>query len=251
MFIKEFCFVTFVFKEDLEDIVSKRNETSGQSRLDDVTVERVLINRNELDLSLFEYEKHKNAKKPKTDSKLESSDGVERLANMKHPHLRRIAGSNLFKEMEQSLKKFTQTKEKTDSNLSQIQNAYLEIDPVPLDLTTQEISHLSAEFKESIQKKKGILNKIASKQAKSKARVPNPANIYKWQSVERNNTNLEINSEQCKESMSFRAKDDAREAEGDQVETEENAMTDADHYSVYSFYYNYYFNYYLKQISNK
>ena len=42
----------------MNDIVSIRNETTNNDQLDDVTIEKVDISKEELALSLFEYEQH-------------------------------------------------------------------------------------------------------------------------------------------------------------------------------------------------
>ncbi len=45
----------------MNDVISVRNESDDVARVDDVTIEKVQLSKEELDQSLFEYEQFRNA----------------------------------------------------------------------------------------------------------------------------------------------------------------------------------------------
>jgi superfamily II DNA/RNA helicase len=202
------------FDDNLQDIVSSRNEIKDQFRLDDVTIQKVEISKEELDRSLFEYEQFKNSS-IKFNRIIKNNDmdlGKKSLIRLNNPILNEIIEPNLMENTENYFLNRTNFNEKIDLNT--IQNNFIGLKNQN-KFKSNDILNLKLKFKNDLESK---INKEAIHKSEIKNEIINLNEMYKWKQA----TKKETKKITAIEDQSY----------------------------LYAYYYNYYFKNYLSQINN-
>lgn len=192
----------------MKDILSSRNEIKDQIRIDDVTIQKVDVSREELDKSLFDYEqfKNKNIKTRKVyDFNLENISPASELSPI-------LSSLCKFETIEQD---FKDNLIKTIP-LETVQNSYIKLqNETKLNFNQNEIKNLKLKFKNDYEAK---FNSTTTSLKDEKIENVNLAEMYKWEQVEKP---IEPKKK-----------------------TKQKPLSLSDQSLIYSHYYNYYFKYY-------
>lgn len=215
------------YLEDLNDVICTKNDSDDVAKVDDVTIEKVTLSKEELDRSLFEYELFKNSSKElkKKDTR---NDSI--IISTDSKRLNEISKSNIFRDIEDSFNSFIQDNENCqieNLDINKIQNEYKK-------LSNGNISQITIE---QFDENRSILHRDIEQTTKKndtneeqleKTKVYDLKELYKWETVSGKLTADKVTS-----------KEDTTYVESKEKETYR------DH--IYAFYYQYYFKY----LSNK
>jgi len=209
--------------DDLNDVLSVRNESDDVARVDDVTIEKVQLSKEELDQSLFEYEQFRNARTKPTKHENQSKPQflVAQLTNSKR--LNALVSTNILENLEKSLSMFT---ERTGTENSRVQEEYRQLALGNcLNMSEARVEELSTKFQQAL---KGMLidDRVGSDTPEfgyNDVKPTNLSDMYRWEPVTES------------------VVDDLLDNQGNAVACEnEKELT-------YAFYYEYYYKSLLKQ----
>ena len=234
---------SFEFKDDLSDIVLTRNEAVKLARIDDVTISKVELSKEELDHSLFEYEQHKHTKKLNTDIQQKSTDILTRKGLTNES---KIFAPNFMpmKELEKQFAEFDPAYP-ASINLNEVQTKFQSILHknclnIDVDNIKELRSKLNADFCskliDSLEKENSI--KSANSGKLETTQIVNLNTFYKWEQIDTAKETRLSSSEILKSTLENNKRTEIVQ-ENDQNELNRKLL-------LYSHYYSYYYKKFLK-----
>lgn len=206
--------------ENLGDVMFTRNESKAKNRIDDVTIERVKLNREEFDESLFEYEKHKSVIKASFQEKQQKRQ--QDFVNKEE----KLQINVTMDELERDLLAY-----KMNTNKERNQSRKLENGLEKYQISLEEIAKKRDELKSKMDRILSVKtdddsNKQPLKPDITKKQEPQNLNdLYKWVKVEKSKTQEKIQEPEINQSP--------------------------DYQQLYSNYYYNYYKHYFNQFYNK
>lgn len=207
--------------ENLGDVMFTRNESKAKNRIDDVTIERVKLNREEFDESLFEYEKHKSVIKASFQEKQQKRQ--QDFVNKEE----KLQINVTMDELERDLLAYKMNTNKERNQSRKLENG---LEKYQIDISLEEIAKKKDELKSKMDRILSVKtddepNKQPVKPDITKKQEPQNLNdLYKWVKVERPKTQEKI-----------------QEPENQSLEYQQ----------LYSNYYYSYYRHYFNQFYNK
>lgn len=207
--------------ENLGDVMFTRNESKAKNRIDDVTIERVKLNREEFDESLFEYEKHKSVIKASFQEKQQKRQ--QDFVNKEE----KLQINVTMDELERDLLAYKMNTNKERNQSRKLENG---LEKYQIDISLEEIAKKRDELKSKMDRILSVKtddepNKQPVKPDITKKQEPQNLNdLYKWVKVERPKTQEKI-----------------QEPENQSLEYQQ----------LYSNYYYSYYRHYFNQFYNK
>lgn len=173
-----------------------RNEANNINRIDDVTIERVTLTRDEFDQSLFEYEKHKNELKSSyVDMKKNKTNSSNTAAANKEAKLKLDL---TLVDLQNELFKFKLEKERRINSECERVGLLPDFKKCLFELETGQVSMGESEIVEKIILLRSELNRVLDKVSKEKERTEEASNLnemYKWVEVEKNKKHVTAHQE--------------------------------------------------------
>lgn len=225
--------------------------------MDDFTIEKVVISKEELDDSLFEYEQYKNSKRYFTSQKNSSSEleppPPKKAFKQTTSQIKdSISNLNLIDELEMSIAEYRQSRiNKKSVDLNQIQNRYRNIlNENNHSINVEQVADMRLRFKnEFALKAKQNVTKSARSKEKSLNEPISLNSLYKWEVVRviKSEEDNEMETDELNRSHDAQMEEEIVE----EAESEEDEMNkfnkDILAYSYYySQYYKYFFNKYIQ-----
>lgn len=202
----------------------ERNEATEASRKDDVTIEKVILTKEQLDKSLFEYEEHKKIDKY-TKSKIVESNKIE-IESEKTQKLSNNGRLVTFDEIEKNFQNFQNFQnENENENLEITQKMiYKCLIEKCANLDINEVWEKRRDFSKALNLR---LKNEGSKTIEKPKESIDLKTLYPWQPVEKT-PRKEIKHRQEKLAT---------------------AVNEPDQLLAYSMYYNFYYKHYYQKVS--
>lgn len=108
-----------LFSENLDDIISMRNFSDNLERVDDVTIEKVNISKEQLDKSLLDYEQNKNTRFRKE----KTAQHVVELKEIKHQFIQSVLMPRIS-DIQKSLDEHRSGKPQVTVTAQDVQDSY-------------------------------------------------------------------------------------------------------------------------------
>jgi len=244
----------------LNDIILTRNEIKKSDNIDDFTIEKVVISKEELDNSLFEYEQYKNSKRyfssqkhslselepppPKKANKQSTSEIKDSIDNL-----------NLIDKLEMSLAEFRQNKIKKSVDLNKIQNRYRNIlNENSLNINVEQVAEMRLKFINEFALKAQKNTSVKFKEKSSNEPI-NLNTLYKWEVVGGEKREESEQSKVCidmetDELGKTEVKDHDIQMEVENIEeseSEDEMNTFNKHLVAYSYFYSHYYKHFFNK----
>ncbi len=238
--------------ENLDDVVSFRNDISDLQRVDDITIKKVDISKKELDKSLFEYEKDKSNRLQiqKFSSNAKKSANLD-FKNEKTMNENSISSRVSYSLIENDFKMFCENKKKYIEELniekSKQNHSFKTVDS---GLTLEKVKLKRIEVNEILAKKLNFESNMTKNSTKDrKEPLVSLKELYKWQPVD---SKASVAHETT--IMNYLNQELPRQQEH-QPETVDRMDKDLSEFNqfnylyshFYTHYYNYYFDYFFNQ----
>ena len=233
--------------------MSTRNDINDAQRIDDVTIEKVNISKEQLDKSLFDYEQHKNTKK---------SYGIpNKVKNNTMSNTEKDSKS--MKGVNYSVSLVEIEKDLEDFLINPTQNMYAELSMIKrskLTLTLEDVVKKKSDLEKSFSEKLEIKSIKVDANVKSEpttkkfAQFYNLKEIYKWQPVNKTpakNQPPTISSFEISKKTTPAAKEQINKIIASQKTYEAKLNRFHRKNYAYSYYYSHYYNYYLNVLISK
>lgn len=184
--------------ENLGDVMFTRNESKAKNRIDDVTIERVKLNREEFDESLFEYEKHKSVIKASFQEKQQKrqQDFVNKEEKLQINVTMDELERDLLTYKMNSNKERNQRSRKLENGLEKYQ----------IDISLEEIAKKRDELKSKMDRILSVKTEDESNKQPVKTDKKEPQNLndlYKWVKVERPKTQEKLQEPEINQSPDY------------------------------------------------
>lgn len=199
--------------------MSIRNDSNEMARVDDVTIEKVKLSKEELDFSLFEYEQVKHSK-----YKIYGSNKDKKTIQLTNSvALNELISSDFYQNIEKNCKA-----NRNDNNFEEVQ--YVLNSLVERNCTTVKINHVIDMRLKLRTELKAKLKQLKANDSTEKNALVDLNELYKWMPVVKES--ITEKTIQCS----------AKKIESKSLLKNENL--------IYTYYYNYYYQQFFKQIKN-
>lgn len=253
------------FDDNLNDLVSLRNfELANDNRVDDFTIEKVNLTKEELDRSLFEYENTKKMRdkaigRNKFERRTLKNDRSELLKSLQELDELNVIRFKDVSEIRKDLEKFklSQKKKWTENETNSIQNVYKLIAESRMSFK-MEVSSISEMLTSRDTGEKEINKDLESSSIEETMKPLN------WEPVKNtvDSSDLDYSDSTTPTIEPSSTDDDQIQLESDEQmdaadsvvepsadESDEHDEEDYD-LPLYTYYHNYYFNYFLNELLN-
>lgn len=204
--------------------MSIRNDSDEMARVDDVTIEKVKLSKEELDLSLFEYEQMKHSKYNET--KIFGSIKEKKTIQLTNSSaLNKLISSDFYQNIEKNFKA-----NRNDNNFEEVQHVLNSL--VERNCTTVKINYVMDMRLKLRTELKTKLNQLKANDSTEKSALVDLNELYKWMPVEKESI--------TEKTVKYSAK---------KIESKSLLIND-DENLIYTYYYNYYYQKFFKQIKN-
>lgn len=194
------------------------------ARVDDVTIEKVKLSKEELDLSLFEYEQMKHSKYNET--KIFGSIKEKKTIQLTNSSaLNKLISSDFYQNIEKNFKA-----NRNDNNFEEVQHVLNSL--VERNCTTVKINYVMDMRLKLRTELKTKLNQLKANDSTEKSALVDLNELYKWMPVEKESI--------TEKTVKYSAK---------KIESKSLLIND-DENLIYTYYYNYYYQKFFKQIKN-
>lgn len=252
-----------IYIENLEDIILSRNETKSSVEVDDITIEKASISKEQLDLSLLEYENFKNTQKYLITQKMSNlkksrTENIEKDVNNEYDQDLWKKYYKSYDEIKSDYDKFNMkdfNQKNMISSLSEYQNNVINDlnESTKANILVKNIKEKLLKYDEELHKilnESQINKKVSSNENRKKqnsTELINLNSLYKWELVDTNKEN-KIESDTAENSEPNEKNVNINRFPVININSNtNNYQRNINYLNYYSYYYNYYFKHYLNE----
>ncbi len=252
-----------IYIENLEDIILSRNETKSSVEVDDITIEKASISKEQLDLSLLEYENFKNTQKYLITQKMSNlkkskTENIEKDVNNEYDQNLWKKYYKSYDEIKSDYDKFNMkdfNQKNMISSLNEYQNNIINDlnESTKANILVKNVKEKLLKYDEELHKilnESQINKKVSSNENRKKqnsTELINLNSLYKWELVDTNKEN-KIESDTVENSEPDEKNVNINRFPVININSNtNNYQRNINYLNYYSYYYNYYFKHYLNE----